>query len=156
MPTIDMRRVNSLEQSGCLFCHVIGGSNSQTTFALKFGVTSLGCDSKVHPSRTRRSAQTGSSSPSPGGHRTGLRVATSEGRSRRQVPSRRKPFQSWSAISRTPYLTALALWPKGDGWGQLAAKYRANRLGETDRIVVHRFDPATTGRTRKCPAQGPI
>jgi hypothetical protein len=29
----------------------------------------------------------------------------------------RKPFQSWSAISRPPYLTALALWPKGDGWG---------------------------------------
>jgi hypothetical protein len=29
----------------------------------------------------------------------------------------RKPFQSWSAVSRPPYLTALALWPKGDGWG---------------------------------------
>ena len=29
----------------------------------------------------------------------------------------RKPYQSWTAISRPPYLTALALWPKGDGWG---------------------------------------
>jgi hypothetical protein len=24
---------------------------------------------------------------------------------------------SWTAISKPPYLTALALWPKGDGWG---------------------------------------
>ena len=29
----------------------------------------------------------------------------------------RKPYFSWSAISRPPFLTALALWPKGDGWG---------------------------------------
>ena len=29
----------------------------------------------------------------------------------------REPYQSWSAISRPPFLTALALWPKGDGWG---------------------------------------
>lgn len=29
----------------------------------------------------------------------------------------RKPYYSWSAISRPPYLTALALWPKGDCWG---------------------------------------
>jgi len=27
------------------------------------------------------------------------------------------PYGSWSAISRPPYLTALALWPKGDCWG---------------------------------------
>jgi len=31
--------------------------------------------------------------------------------------SYRKPYYSWSAISRPPFLTALALWPKGDGWG---------------------------------------
>src|SRR5260370_36949934 len=30
--------------------------------------------------------------------------------------SYRKPYYSWPAISRPPYLTALALWPKGDGW----------------------------------------
>jgi hypothetical protein len=29
----------------------------------------------------------------------------------------RKPHYSWTAISRPPFLTALALWPKGDGWG---------------------------------------
>src|ERR1700722_4523881 len=29
----------------------------------------------------------------------------------------RDPFKSWTAVSRPPYLTALALWPKGDGWG---------------------------------------
>ena len=27
------------------------------------------------------------------------------------------PLQTWTAVSRTPYLTALALWPKGDAWG---------------------------------------
>lgn len=29
----------------------------------------------------------------------------------------RVPYISWSAVSRPPYLTALALWPKGDCWG---------------------------------------
>ena len=29
----------------------------------------------------------------------------------------REPYRSWSAISRPPFLTALAMWPKGDGWG---------------------------------------
>lgn len=29
----------------------------------------------------------------------------------------RPPLRSWTAISRPPFLTALALWPKGDGWG---------------------------------------
>jgi hypothetical protein len=27
------------------------------------------------------------------------------------------PMKTWTAISRPPYLTALALWPKGDAWG---------------------------------------
>ncbi|MGJ4946641.1 hypothetical protein ACQR1W_39220 [Bradyrhizobium sp. HKCCYLS1011] len=27
------------------------------------------------------------------------------------------PFYSWTAISRPPYFSALALWPKGDTWG---------------------------------------
>jgi len=31
--------------------------------------------------------------------------------------SYRGPFFSWSAVSQPPYLTALALWPKGDAWG---------------------------------------
>jgi hypothetical protein len=29
----------------------------------------------------------------------------------------KQPLASWTAISKPPYLTALALWPKGDGWG---------------------------------------
>ena len=29
----------------------------------------------------------------------------------------RGPFATWTAVSRTPFLTALALWPKGDAWG---------------------------------------
>jgi hypothetical protein len=29
----------------------------------------------------------------------------------------KSPYYSWTAISRPPYLTALALWPKGDCWG---------------------------------------
>jgi hypothetical protein len=29
----------------------------------------------------------------------------------------RGPFGTWTAISKPPYLTALALWPKGDAWG---------------------------------------
>ena len=27
------------------------------------------------------------------------------------------PHQSWTAVSRPPWLTALTLWPKGDAWG---------------------------------------
>jgi hypothetical protein len=29
----------------------------------------------------------------------------------------KQPYQSWTAVSRPPYFTALALWPKGDAWG---------------------------------------
>src|SRR5439155_1621456 len=28
----------------------------------------------------------------------------------------RPPLKSWTAISRPPWFTAIALWPKGDGW----------------------------------------
>lgn len=51
--------------------------------------------------------------------------------------SYRKPYYSWSAISRPPFLTALALWPKGDAWGGgghfLSEKQIAlnHRVGET-------------------------
>lgn len=37
------------------------------------------------------------------------------------------PYFSWTAISRPPFLTALALWPKGDCWGgggEFVAKHR--------------------------------
>jgi hypothetical protein len=29
----------------------------------------------------------------------------------------RDPHQTWTALSRAPFLTALLLWPKGDAWG---------------------------------------
>ena len=29
----------------------------------------------------------------------------------------KQPYFSWTAISKPPFLTAVALWPKGDGWG---------------------------------------
>lgn len=29
----------------------------------------------------------------------------------------RGPYETWTAISKPPFLTALALWPKGDSWG---------------------------------------
>lgn len=29
----------------------------------------------------------------------------------------RPPFDTWTAVSRPPWFTALALWPKGDCWG---------------------------------------
>jgi hypothetical protein len=31
--------------------------------------------------------------------------------------SYRAPLQTWTAVSRPPFLTALAIWPKGDAWG---------------------------------------
>lgn len=31
--------------------------------------------------------------------------------------SYKQPYYSWTAISKPPFLTAMALWPKGDGWG---------------------------------------
>lgn len=29
----------------------------------------------------------------------------------------KEPYHTWTAVSRPPYLTAVALWPKGDAWG---------------------------------------
>ncbi|MBC7984305.1 MAG: hypothetical protein H7Y02_10680 [Candidatus Obscuribacterales bacterium] len=31
--------------------------------------------------------------------------------------NQKKPYYTWTAVSRPPFLTALALWPKGDAWG---------------------------------------
>jgi hypothetical protein len=41
----------------------------------------------------------------------------------------KEPFFSWTAISKAPNLTALALWPKGDGWG-------GGGLFETDNSIL--------------------
>ncbi|HEY1904312.1 MAG TPA: hypothetical protein VGG56_17920 [Terracidiphilus sp.] len=40
----------------------------------------------------------------------------------------RKPYESWSAVSRPPYLSSLALWPKGDGWGGGGQFYTRERI----------------------------
>jgi hypothetical protein len=40
----------------------------------------------------------------------------------------KQPLLSWTAVSKPPYLTALALWPKGDGWG-------GGGLFETERSI---------------------
>ncbi len=53
----------------------------------------------------------------------------------------RKPYFSWTAVSRPPFLTALALWPKGDAWGggglfakenEILLNHRANELEVAD------------------------
>jgi hypothetical protein len=57
----------------------------------------------------------------------------------------RAPLYSWTAVSRPPFLTALALWPKDDCWGggghfltqhRIALNHRANemKLGDGFRI----------------------
>lgn len=43
----------------------------------------------------------------------------------------RKPFSTWTVLSRPPYFTAVALWPKGNAWGGGGAF-----LGR-DQIVLH-------------------
>lgn len=59
----------------------------------------------------------------------------------------RKPFSSWSAVSRPPFLTALALWPKGDGWGggghflsknRIALNHRADEMELAGKSVLPR------------------
>ncbi len=47
----------------------------------------------------------------------------------------KEPYYSWTAVSRPPFLTALALWPKGDAWGGggLFAK-------ESEILLNHRSD----------------
>ncbi len=51
--------------------------------------------------------------------------------------SYRKPYQSWSAVSRPPYFTALALWPKGDGWGG------GGQFSSRDQILLNHRDYET-------------
>jgi len=53
----------------------------------------------------------------------------------------KKPFFSWTAVSTIPYLSALLLWPKGDGWGggglfdtplTISLNHRENEMGLAD------------------------
>jgi hypothetical protein len=60
----------------------------------------------------------------------------------------REPLRSWSAISRPPFLKALALWPKGDGWGggghfqshsRIALSHRAGEMALAPGFSVPRW-----------------
>lgn len=48
----------------------------------------------------------------------------------------RPPYATWTAISRPPWLTALALWPKGDAWGG-GGLFGSSRLFRLN----HRLEP---------------
>jgi hypothetical protein len=57
----------------------------------------------------------------------------------------RPPHFSWTAVSKPPFLTALALWPKGDCWGggglftspsQLALNHYANQMQLAEGFTV--------------------
>jgi len=48
----------------------------------------------------------------------------------------RKPYRTWTAVSRPPYFTALALWPKGDAWG-------GGGLFSTEERILLNHDSAT-------------
>lgn len=60
----------------------------------------------------------------------------------------RDPLRSWSAISRPPFLTALALWPKGDGWGggghfigprRIALNHRDGEMKSTNEYSIPKW-----------------
>lgn len=56
------------------------------------------------------------------------------------------PLATWTAISRPPFLTALALWPNGSGWGGGGLFATNMRLG-----LNHRPDRCLAAPDSKCP-----
>jgi hypothetical protein len=58
----------------------------------------------------------------------------------------KEPFRSWTAISKPPFLTAVAFWPKGDGWG-------GGGLFKSEREILlnHRSDEMTLGEGFRLP-----
>lgn len=57
------------------------------------------------------------------------------------------PLVSWTAVSRPPYLTALALWPKGDCWGgggRFQSRYHL--------LINHRDDKLALGNGFRLPS----
>lgn len=58
------------------------------------------------------------------------------------------PYGTWTAISRPPYFTALALWPKGDAWGG-GGLFDSNGKGIT---LNHRPSEMKMGEGFKLPA----
>lgn len=55
------------------------------------------------------------------------------------------PMSTWTAVSRPPFLTALALWPKGDAWGGGGLFLGPNLLG-INHDHVNDQATATTGQ----------
>jgi hypothetical protein len=60
----------------------------------------------------------------------------------------KRPLRSWTAISRPPYLTALALWKKGDGWGGGGLFSKPNEI-----LLNHRSDEMSLGDGFTTPRQ---
>jgi hypothetical protein len=55
-----------------------------------------------------------------------------------------RPMQTWTAVSRPPHLTALALWPNGDSWGGGGVFYGGSELWLNHPRLDH--DPAKPPR----------
>lgn len=65
-----------------------------------------------------------------------------------------KPYGTWTAISRPPYLTALAFWPKGNSWGggglfEDARTFLLNHSTGEREIVAPQGPPGAHGITVK-------
>jgi hypothetical protein len=58
----------------------------------------------------------------------------------------KKPYYSWTAVSRPPFLTALALWPKGDCWGGGGQFETENNI-----LLNHRDGEMTLARSFRRP-----
>lgn len=52
------------------------------------------------------------------------------------------PYQTWTAVSRPPYLSALALWPKGDAWGGGGLFMSSKTIGLNHLSVQNPVSPA--------------
>jgi hypothetical protein len=60
----------------------------------------------------------------------------------------KEPYFSWTAISKPPFLAAVALWPKGDGWGggglfakeeEILLNHRDKEMALADGFKLPRF-----------------
>ena len=68
--------------------------------------------------------------------------------------SQKPPYRTWTAISRPPWLTALALWPKGDAWGggghfasnrEVLLNHRPNQMSFADDYATPKWLTTRTG-----------
>lgn len=60
----------------------------------------------------------------------------------------KEPYFSWTAISKPPFLTALSLWQKGDGWGG-GGLFKS----ESEILLNHRDDEMTLADGFKLPKE---